>query len=178
MKQLLFALVGAVSLSACSSDNSSATLGKDVLMHNDFESMVGWIPDPVALTRDKAHSGNYSIKVDQDHEYSMGYNYLLGQLSATRIRGVRLDAWAYAPDKNMNAQLRLALNDAVGGKPIMVDGIAYSEQVKDPNKWVKISKEFIFPPNANYSNQLVVYLWRGGGSGRAYVDDVQLTALR
>ncbi|GAB3635386.1 hypothetical protein GCM10027422_09760 [Hymenobacter arcticus] len=178
MKQLLLALASAASLSACSSNNSAAPLGKDVLMHNDFESMAGWIPDPVALTRDKAHSGNYSIKVDQDHEYSMGYNYLLGQLSPTRLRGVRLDAWAYAPNKEVTAQLRLALNDAVGGKPIMVEGIDYSAATKDPGKWVKISKEFNFPASANYSNQLVVYLWRGGTSGTAYVDDVQITALR
>jgi hypothetical protein len=177
MKKLLLVLIGAASLSACSGDNSSAKLGKDVLMHNDFESMAGWIPETTALTRDKAHSGNYSVKVDQEHEYSMGYNCLLGQLTPTRIRGVRLEAWGYTPD-NMNAQLRLALNDAVGGKTFMLEGIEYGEQVKTTNKWVKISKEFIFPPNANYSSQLVVYLWRGGGNGPAYFDDVQVTALR
>ncbi|MGI4735114.1 MAG: hypothetical protein ACRYG7_08045 [Janthinobacterium lividum] len=178
MKHLLLALAGAASLTACSSDNPTAALGKDVLMHNDFESMVGWIPDPVALTQEKAHSGQYSIKVDQEHEYSLGYNYLLGQLSPTRIRGVRVEAWVYAPDHNPSAQIRVALNNAVGGATIMNDGIEFGAQVKDFGKWVKVSKEISFPPTANYTSQLVIYLWRGGSSSKAFMDDIQLTALR
>jgi hypothetical protein len=178
MKYVLLALAAATSLSGCSGDNSTATSDKDVLMHNDFESMVGWIPDAVALTQEKAHSGRYSLKVDKEHEYSLGYNQLLGQLSPTRLRGVRIDAWAYAPEKDPTAQLRVALNGTVGGQAIAGEGVEFGSQVKDYGKWVKVSKEFIFPPNANYTSQLVVYLWSGGGPRRAYVDDVQLTALR
>jgi hypothetical protein len=179
MKYLLLVLAGVISTTACSSDNTvSSTSAKDVLMRNDFESLVGWIPDPVALTKDQAHSGQYSLKVDQAHEYSSGYSYLLGLLSPTRIRGVRAEAWAYAPEHDCKAQLRVALNDAVGGNPIMVESIEYSSQVKSAGKWVKVSKDIIFPPTANYSSQLVVYLWRGDDHSKAYVDDVQLTALR
>lgn len=178
MKYLLFALAGAVGLSACSSGSPTAAPSKDVLMHNDFESMVGWIPDPVALTKEQAHSGVYSVKVDQEHEYSLGYNYLLGQLSPTRIRGVRVEAWVYAPDHNPSAQIRVALNDAVGGKTMMNDGVEFGSQVKEFGKWVKVSKEIAFPPTANYSSQLVIYLWRGGSSSKAFMDDIQLTALR
>jgi hypothetical protein len=178
MKYLLFALVSAASLSACSSESPTASLNKDVLMHNDFESLVGWIPDPVALTKEQAHSGLYSVKVDQEHEYSLGYNYLLGQLSPTRIRGVRVEAWVYTSDHNPSAQIRVALNDAVGGTSVMNDGIELGAQVKEFGKWVKVSKDIAFPPTANYTSQLVIYLWRGGSSNKAFMDDIQLTALR
>lgn len=178
MKYVLLALVGAASLTACSNDNSTATPAKDVVMHNDFESMVGWVPDATALTQEQAHSGHYSLKVDKDHEYSLGYNQLLGQLSPTRIRGVRIDAWAYTSEKDPVAQLRVALNSTIGGPTIASDGIGFNTEVKSYGKWVKVSKEFIFPPNVNYTTQLVMYLWSAGGPHRAYIDDVQLTALR
>ncbi|TDN36584.1 hypothetical protein A8B98_07780 [Hymenobacter sp. UV11] len=150
---------------------------KDLLMHNDFETVAGWVADPATLTQEQAHSGRYSLKVDKDHQYSLTYYSLLGQLSPTRIRGVRVDAWAYEPNKDNSVQLRIGLNDAAGGKLMMGDGIAYNVQVGEPNKWVKISKEIVFPPNVNYSSQLVMYLWNAGGAGAGYLDDVQLTAL-
>jgi hypothetical protein len=178
MKYILLALFGAASLTACSSENSTATSNKDVLMHNDFESMVGWVPDPTALTQDEAHSGHYSLKVDEQQEYSLNYKNLLGYLSPTRIRGVRVEAWVYASTQNPSAQIRVALNEAAGGTTIMNDGIGFASQVKDSNKWVKVSKEVLFPSTANYTSQLVIYLWRGDGSSKAYIDDIQLTALR
>lgn len=176
MKYLLLVLTTAIGLSACSGDNAASAPDKDVLMRNDFEELVGWIPDPVALTQEKAHSGRYSLKVDPAHEYSMGYNYLLGQLSPTRIQGIKVEAWAYAPEKDPTAQIRVAINNVAGGTPIMSEGIDFSSQVKEYGKWVKVSKEFVFPPSANYTSQLVVYLWRGSG-GKAFIDDVQLTAI-
>lgn len=178
MKHFLLVLAGAASLSACSGKNSLAEPDKDLLMHNDFETVAGWVADPATLTQEKAHSGRYSLKVDKDHPYSLTYYSLLGQLSPTRIRGVRVDAWAYKPDRDNSVQLRLGLNEAAGGKLMMGDGIAYTDQVKEPGKWVKISKEITFPPNATYSSQLVMYLWNEGGAGAGYLDDVQLTALR
>ena len=178
MKYFLLALAGAASLSACTSKDSSAEPDKDSLMHNDFEMVAGWVTDPTTLTQEQAHSGHYSLKVDKDHAYSLTYYSLLGQLSPTRIRGVRVDAWAYEPDKDNSVQLRVGINDTAGGKVIMGDGIAYNDQVSEPGKWVKISKEITFPANATYNSQLVMYLWNGSGTGAGYLDDVRLTALR
>jgi hypothetical protein len=175
MKFFLLAVVGATSLSGCS--NSNTKVSKDVLMHNDFESLAGWVPDAVTRKQEQAHSGHYSIKADQTHPYSLTYYSLLGQLSPTRISGVRVDAWAYMSSKDINASLRVGVNDVVGGKMVMGDGIDYNNEVQVPAKWVKISKDFAFPPTVNYSSQLVIYLWGPGGNGTAYIDDIQLTAL-
>jgi hypothetical protein len=146
-------------------------------MHNDFESLAGWVPDAPTLTQEQAHSGHYSIKADQAHQYGLTYYSLLGHLSPVRIRGVRVEAWAYMGEGATDASLRVGVNDVAGGKMVIGDGIDYKDQVRVPAKWVKISKEITFPPNANYSSQLVIYLWNPGGSGTAYVDDMQLTAL-
>lgn len=185
MNYFLLVLASAATLSACSGDATDklAKLDQDTLLHNDFESIVGWVPDATTISKEQAHSGSFSLKVDPAHPYSLTYYSLLGQLSPSRIRGVRVDAWAYtpAPSASANVRLSIGLNDAPGGKLLMGEGIAYGTQVRDAGKWVKISKEVIFPPGVNYSSQLVIYLWNGGspgvGSGPAYLDDLQLTAL-
>jgi hypothetical protein len=182
MKFFLLALAGAVLLNACSSD-SSASLDKDVVMHNDFESVLGWTPDASTISKEQAHSGSCSLKADATHAYSLTYYSLLGQLSPTRIRGVRVEGWAYTPNlaNSANVQLSIGLNEAPGGKMLASEKIPFSE-LKDANKWVKVSKDFIFPLAANYSSQLVIYMWNGGSngssSGPAYLDDIQLTAIR
>jgi len=178
MKYLLLALASAASLAACSGNKAETASAKDVLMHNDFENMAGWVSDPTPFTQEKAHSGRYSLKVDQDHEYSLGYNYLLGQLSPTRIRGVRVEAWVYLPERNNTAQIRVAVNGAAKGETIMNEGIDLNAEVKDTGRWTKVSKEFTFPTTVNYTSQLVMYLWRGGNSGKVFMDDVQISALR
>lgn len=175
MKKLFFALP-LLALAACGKDNSTAE-NPDVLMTADFDSLVGWIPDASTVTKEKAHSGAYSIKVDPSHEYSLTYTNSLGQLSSSRIRGVKLDAWAFMPNKDATAKLGFLVKDATDGKVALGEGIELKDQVKEYGKWVKISKEINFPASANYSSQIVIFLWKAGSTGPAYVDDIQLTAL-
>lgn len=147
-------------------------------MSADFDSLIGWIPDPSTVTQEKAHSGRYSLKVEPGHDFSLTYSAVLGQLSSTRIRGVKVDAWAYMPNKDAAAMLTFVVKDVAGGKDILNDYLKLPEQVKEYGKWVKVSKEITLPPATNYSSQIVVYLWRAGATGPAYIDDIQLTALR
>lgn len=178
MKYFLLTLAGAASLTACSGNKADTVLDKDVLMHNDFENMLGWVPDAALFTDEQAHSGRYSLQVNQDHEYSLAYNYLLGLLSPSRIRGVRVEAWVYMPERNSSAQIRVAVDGANKGETLMKEGIDLGAEVKDTGKWQKVSKEFTFPTNANYTSQLVIYLWRGGDKAKVFMDDVQVIALR
>lgn len=181
MKFFLLALAASILLNACSSD-SPASLDKDVVMHNDFESVIGWAPDASTISKEQAHSGSYSLKVDIAHPYSLTYYSLLGQLSPTRIRGVNVEAWVYTPNlaNSANVQLSIGLNDAPGGKMLASEKISFAE-LKDSNKWAKVSKEFIFPLAANYSSQMVIYLWNGSSNGTnrgpAYLDDIKLTSI-
>lgn len=182
MNYRLLALAGAAALTACSRDNAKFP-AQDALMHNDFESAAGWVADATSLSTEQAHSGKVSLKVDGAHPYSLTYYSLLGQLSEVHIRGVHVEAWAYAPNHaaSANARLSIGLNNAPGGQMMLGDGIPFSTEVTEDGKWVKVSKDFIFPPKANYSWQLVIYLWNGGatapGTGAAYLDDIQLTAI-
>lgn len=175
MKNFFLALPLAA-LVACGSDNST-TVDKDVLMTSDIDGVAGWLPDQNALVKGEAHSGAYSLRVDQNHEFSPGYTAIMGKLSPTHLRGVKLEAWVYATDKNATAKLELAVNEAPGGKELLRSQTKLDE-VKDYGKWVKVSKDIIFPPTVTYSSQLVIYVSRAGATSPAYVDDLQLTALR
>ncbi|UOQ66034.1 hypothetical protein [Hymenobacter volaticus] len=173
----LFLLIFSVFLFSCTNNNSD-TADNDILMSSNFDSLAGWLPDMSVLANDKAHSGKYSLKVDQTREFALGYSTVLGELSNTRLRGIKLDAWVYLADKDATAKLAFIIKDAAGSQEILGDRIDLVEQAKEYGKWVKISKKINFPVSANYTSQLVIYLWRAGATKPAYIDDIQLTALR
>lgn len=175
MKTLLLALSLAL-LTACG--HNTEPDDKELLMYNDFDSLVGWIPEATSISKGQAHSGQYSLKVDKGQEFSLGFSSVLGQLSSTRLRGVRVEAWAYLPKKEDKARLGFIVKDAVGGKELLGDGLDLQEQVRESGKWIKISKEFTLPASASYNSQLLIFVWGPGLNGPVYLDDIQLTALR
>lgn len=175
MKKLFLALP-LVALAACGGKDS-ATSDKDVLMTSDIDGMVGWLSNPSDLPKGEAHSGSYSLRVDQNHEFSPGYTAILGQLSSTRLKGIKVEAWVYATDKNSAGKLEFVVRDAAGGKEIFRDQTILSE-VKNYGKWELVTKEITLPPSANYLSQIVIYLSRAGATSPAYVDDFKLTAIR
>ncbi|HET9506201.1 MAG TPA: hypothetical protein VFO93_21860 [Hymenobacter sp.] len=146
-------------------------------MTADIDGMIGWMPDPSVLPKGEAHSGSYSLRVDKSHEFSPGYTAILGQLSSTRLRGIKLEAWVYATDKNSAAKLEFAVRDVAGGKEIFRDQTVLN-QVKDYGKWELVSKEIMLPPAANYLSQIVIYVSRAEATSPAYVDDIKLIAIR
>lgn len=170
----LFTILPLAILTACG--GNSSTPDKDVLMHNDFDVLAGWTPDGT-LSKEKAHSGKYSLRVDSGHEYSINYLASLGELSNTRIRGVKLEGWIYMTDQNATASIALFLKDTYEKKDVFSSYTAFP-QSGEYGKWVKIDKEIIFPTDVNYSTQILIYLWRGNASSPAYLDDLQLSALR
>jgi hypothetical protein len=173
MKSFFLALP-LVALMACNK-NSASKDSKDLLMSSDIDSLVGWLPNPNALTKGKAHSGHYALGVDDTHEFSPGYSNIMGQLSSTRLRGIRLSAWAYATDKNSKAKLEFVVKSA-DGTEIFRDQTLLGE-VKDFSKWVKINKEITLPAAATYASQIVIYVSRAEATTPAYIDDIQMTAL-
>ena len=164
-------------LAGCN-QNTSPVYDKDTVMTSDFDSLAGWVPDPSTLTKEQAHSGSYSLKVDKNHEFSLSYSAILGQLTETRLRGIKMTSWVYMPNKEATAKMGFILKDVTGGKDILSDGIELKDQVKEYSKWVQVSKDINFPASASYSSQIVIFLWRAGATGPAYIDDIQLTALR
>lgn len=178
MKPLLY-LGLALSLAACSSPSSDTDAGgAGVLAHNDFESLAGWLPDNSGLTKEQAHSGKYAIMVNQQRDFSLTYDAMLGDLSDHKPRGLMVEAWVYLPDDKSGAQLGMQLMDPEkGGEPLFSDGIALGDEVKTYKTWTKVSKEILLPPTSNYNQRIKVFLWRGGATSSVYLDDLTIKAI-
>ncbi|WBO84271.1 carbohydrate binding domain-containing protein [Hymenobacter yonginensis] len=173
MKKLLYALL-AVSMASCG--DKTAERPANQLAGNDFESVDGWMGDntPNSLTKEKAHSGQYALKVGPAVEYSMGYNNLLGKLSASKLRKIKVQAWVNLPNGKTEAVLVTQITDPANpaAKPIIWEAVKLTDQVKSFNKWVEVEKEITLPDNITYANKISVYLWRTGAAEPAYLDDL------
>ena len=178
MKYLLY--IGlALSLGACSSSESSDAVAGDYFTRNDFESLVGWLPDATALTKEHAHSGSYATLVNQDREFGLTYNAKLGDVSPHKLRGIEIEAWFYLSDDQAGeAQLGVQVVDPQqDNKLVFSDGIKLAEQVKEYKVWTKVSKQIMLPDNINYDQNLKVFLWRGNATSPVYMDDLTIKAL-
>lgn len=176
MKVLLTTLA-ALSLAACSSNPELGTPG-DYITRNDFESMMGWVPDASTLTRDHAHSGQYALQVTPEHEYSLTYQAMLGNVSPHKLRGIKLEAWVYLPDEKTTGELSVQIVDpAQDNKQIFSGGINLPETVKEYGKWVQVSKDIMLPDNIAYTHNLKAFLWRAGAASTVYVDDLSIKAI-
>ncbi|GAB2946480.1 hypothetical protein GCM10027048_09320 [Hymenobacter coalescens] len=176
MKKLLYALL-ALGMAACGKKDTE-TLSPNQLMTNDFESIEGWIDNMnvPSLSKDKAHSGRYALKVGPESEYSLGYNVLLGKLSPSKLKKVKVKGWVYMPNGKAQAMLVTQLTDPVnpGGQPILWDGLDLAKSVKNYNKWVEVEKVVTLPENANYAHKFTIYLWRTNPSEVVYFDDISV----
>lgn len=167
----------ALTVAGCGGNDNAAS-DPNTLVSNDFDTLAGWLPEPqsATLTREKAHSGHYSLKVDGTHEYSLGFNALLGQLHETRISKIKVSAWVFVPSAEAKAALVTAVSTpgAPSDKPLLWESLDLS-QTKEINKWVEVSKVVTLPANTAPTNALVLYLWRTSGNQPVYLDDLRVT---
>lgn len=173
------ALLGLVLLDACASpDNqgSHSPAGR-LITANDFES-AGWNVDPALLDRGRAHSGQYAIKVDASHEFSLTFDMALGQATPAKIKAVRLEAWAFLPSDKATGVLGVQImGGPTNGDQVFGDGIKLGEVVKSYNKWVPVSKDISLPDNITAVQHIRLSLWRAGASDVVLVDDVRLSSI-
>ncbi len=178
MKKLVYALL-ALGMASCGDKTSE--LPENQLTGNDFESLDGWIGDNVmpSLTREKAHLGRYSAKVDPNVEYSIGYSNLLGKMSASKLRKIKVHVWVNIPNAKTEAVLVTQVTDPGNptASPLLWEGIKLSDKVTTYNKWVEVEKEITLPDNVTYANKIGVYLWRTAVPGTAFIDDLTITKI-
>jgi hypothetical protein len=175
MKNVLCGLL-AFGLLSCGSHESGKP--DNELASNDFESLDGWMNGVTSpsLTKEKAHSGVYSVKVDPSIDYSFGYSNQLGRVSAERVTKVKLHAWVNLPNENTPVTLVLELKNPGDPKPVLWDGLDLLKEAKAKgvNKWIEVEKTVDLPESAAFTSQLGVSMWRGSSTQPAYLDDLQI----
>lgn len=177
MKRYTLLLLTAATLAGCGDKNGS-THPANFLTGNDFDQLEGWtgdMPQP-SLTKEKAHSGAYSVHVGPGIEYSNGFIGTLGKLSPTRLTQVKVKGWVFLPTGTVTAGIVTNLTDpaATDGKPALWEALPLDKAVKKRNEWVEVEKTLTLPANAGPNFKLYVYLWSGGSQNVAYLDDLQI----
>ena len=177
MKKYSYLALALAMLAGCGDKNAS-NRPENLLTGNDFEQMEGWNGEAAlpSLTKDKAHSGSYSMRVGPGVDYSNGFIGSLGKLSSTRVNKIQVKAWVFVPAGATAAALVTQLMDPAqaNGKPLMYDALPLDKAVKARNEWAEVEKTITLPANASPNFKLYVYLWSGGSPNVAYIDDVQL----
>jgi hypothetical protein len=149
----------------------------NLISANDFEAVVGWMGDPNTISREQAHSGRYSVKVDGAHEFGMGYSLPLGKATMRKPHKIRISGWAYMVDAKSAARLGVQLLDPNTGKETFGDGVNFNDAIKDYKKWVEISKDIVLPETTASTHELRVFLWRGSATTPAYLDDLRISLV-
>jgi hypothetical protein len=164
-------------ISACSKKKPEAPQG-NVVAHNDFENLEGWIPAETAgsLTQEAAHSGTTALKVGPGLNYSMSYSSMLGKFSKVRPNKIRVAAWGLLPTKNSNPVLVTELVNPTNGTKLIWEGVNFGKDQKY-GRWIRRYADITLPPEATYDTQIFVYAWNNGGIEPAYVDDLEITIL-
>ena len=165
----------ALALAGCSSADTKND--PNLLVNSDFETLAGWLPEgqDATLTREKAHSGNYALKVDATHEYSLGYRAPLGRLHDTRIKKIKVAAWTFVPAGGVASLITTVSNPlAPNDKPLLWEALELSKG-NAVGKWVEVSKVLTVPETAAATSILGMYLWRTGGDQPVYLDDLRVT---
>lgn len=169
-------VLGLVAMAGCKSGDAE-TAPADQIAYNDYESVEGWMPTPESLTRERAHSGSHSVKVDGAVEYALGYNLPLGKALDHKPHKIHVEAWGFMTDPKSAARLGFQLYDPAQSKEVFGDGLDYTSAVQTPGKWVKISKDITLPATTASNLEMKVFLWRASASSAAYLDDLRISEV-
>jgi hypothetical protein len=161
-------------MTACSRDTrrevpvSAPVVGR-VLTATSFEEMDGWVTPTPSLTTEKARTGQYALKVDQNTEFSLTYTNPLTHLSPRRFDQVRLTAWGYLTEPGP-AALVFQIT-----RPDQTTAFYEKIDISQVGAWAQISKVLTLPPVLDPADQVKVYLWRATATAPAYLDDLTIS---
>ncbi|RZK61549.1 MAG: hypothetical protein EOO59_04780 [Hymenobacter sp.] len=174
LRLLSFSALG-LGLLLASGCSGTATDDKDVLTSNDFDHLDGWVGDVASLTRDKAHSGAYSVVVKPGLEYSLGYSNPLGRLSTTRPDKIRIGAWVMRTGDQNSAKLIVEIKDPATNEKALWEAVDLKQEVPKLNAWQHIEHVITVPATVSATSRIMVYMWGAGAGQPTYLDDLTLS---
>lgn len=149
------------------------------LAATSFENLDGWLADAPALaslTRDKAHTGQYSTMVGPSHEFSLGYSNPLSRLAPDWPGKLTVGAWVYLPNEQAKAKLVVEIKKTnTASANLFWEGLELTQPVKVYNKWQYVEHTVTLPPAATANSRLLVYVWRADSRQPVYMDDLSIS---
>jgi len=159
-------------IAACSGNKEENKENKPgvVSFSNDLES-AGWM-NQQTLTKETAHSGKFSSRIDSVLQYSFGYADLFKNINDTLPEKVDVDFWILYPQTGIKTNLVVSIDSV--GKNIFWAGIELVDSIKTPNQWKEIKATVNLPAKIMATDKIAVYVWNNDKRS-AYVDDLKVT---
>jgi hypothetical protein len=172
---LLLLLAGSLLLGAC--NNSDVADDDQVMINTGFDELIGWVDNGVgSLTKEDAYNGRYSWSVGAGREYSLTFVYPLGELTTSKPRKLRIQAWVKTDQVTTLARMVIEVGnpnstERTFWKPLPVFA------VNEPNKWVKSETEVELPADITSNQTLHVYLWANNAATPVYLDNLRISKI-
>ncbi|QNE41280.1 hypothetical protein F1C16_17825 [Hymenobacter sp. NBH84] len=147
--------------------------GQKEWIHQDFDDLQRWSGGEytASLTQERAHSGQFSLKAGPGVDYSLTFSAPFDQLSLTKPRKLRVQAWVWVPEETNNTTLVIT---AVNSKGVVSwEGIQLANTVKGYKSWQHLDQKVMMSPQLTSDDVLKLYLWqRNGNDNSLYLDDL------
>lgn len=114
------------------------------------------------------------MKTGPGIDYSLTFSAPLNQLSATKPRKLRLQAWVWVPDETNTTTLVV---ETTGDKGIVSwEGIKLGNTLGSYGSWQQLDQKIMLSPHLTSDDALRVYLWRpSGNDSPVYLDDLVIS---
>ena len=156
-----------VILSSCGSDKKDP-----LIINNDFESIKGW-GDLSGLVEGTAHSGNYSLITDAEHNYSKTFKVKFKNISGKKLKGAAFTAWCYADAIPVKGNIVMSIkNDSVDN--VLYNGTDLENFINEEKQWVKVTGKIDFSAHvSDPKNEFGFYIWNTG-KNKILADDITI----
>ena len=168
MKSILFSglLIGSFLLVGC----GKKTVNEGYYFQN-FDDIKCWTNDQPTLSNTNRHSGDWSSKMDAEHEYSQTFAIDARRLKEFGYKRVKVSAWGYITDTQAKTALIITVD--APEKTVDYSSSPFVEFVKGPKTWGKITGRLNIPDLQGKPAVLKIFAW-ASNKKESYIDDVEI----
>jgi hypothetical protein len=131
---------------------------------------ISWM-NQSTLSKDVAHSGRFSSKIDSVNQFSFGYSAPFNVISDTLPISVDVSAWIFFPQLKINGSIVISIDSV--SKNIFWKGIPIKDSIKYANQWQEIKATFEIPKKILPTDNVKIYVWNDD-KRTFYMDDLSL----
>lgn len=166
MKNILF-FGGLFLLLGCSNEE----LSKNDSYVNNMECIDCW-RNSNTLTKEIAHSGLYSSKLDSASEYSVTFEIPVKNMNAKSLKKAIIKLWVYFPEPGVTG--KIAAQATLNGETKFWMGYNLEDQVKNAKEWTAVAYSITLPPNIKNMDNFGVYVMNPA-KNKFFVDDFDIS---
>lgn len=172
MKTIIFSLLLiSVLLTACFGPQNNDH--RNHIYANDFESLFGVLPN---VLKGKSHSGDCYFQITDQIEYTPGFSQFFENISPNSFAKVKVNAFIYLPEKDIQAELQIQIWDKEG-KMLNMKSLPFETRDLGVSQWKKVKLDMDLINDYDPSRQIRIFLYNPYRKS-FMLDDFQVTFLQ